>query len=152
MENWQYFFIGLGIGLFVAAAIWLVMVIKRQNIKKAGEAEIAKYKDMLTQRMELETEGLNKLKKENEELKTLNENLRISLSTMSQKPGRRELSRLQVYQTAIDRLTINSPGFGPAWQASLKESEEEFAKTLTGTVPFLRKFIPGKTDAQLIED
>ncbi len=152
MANWQYLLLGLSIGLFVALVLWVVMAIKRRAIKKASELEILKYKNMLSQRMELESEGMEKLRKENESLKSANENLRISLQTMSQKPGKREIARLQVYQTAVDRLTINSPGFGPAWQAALKESEEEFSKTLSGTIPFLRKFIPNKTDAQLIEE
>lgn len=152
MANWQYLLLGLSIGLFVALVLWVVMAIKRRAIKKASELEILKYKNMLSQRMELESEGMEKLRKENESLKSANDNLRISLQTMSQKPGKREIARLQVYQTAVDRLTINSPGFGPAWQAALKESEEEFSKTLSGTIPFLRKFIPNKTDAQLIEE
>ena len=101
--------------------------------------------------MEIESEGIEKLKKNNEELKTQNENLRISLQTMSQKPGRKEMERLQVYQKAVDRLTINSPGFGPAWQAALKESEEEFSKTYSGVLPFIRRVIPGKTNAQLMD-
>ena len=106
---------------------------------------------MLTSRMEIESEGVEKLKRSNEELKTQNENLRISLQTMSQKPGRKEIERLQVYQKAVDRLTINSPGFGPAWQAALKESEEEFSKTYSGVLPFIRRVIPGKTNAQLMD-
>lgn len=152
MANWQYLLLGLGIGLFIALVVWIVMAFKKRSIKKSSESELAKYKEMLTQRMELESEGMNKLKKENESLKSANENLRVSLQTMSQKPGKREVARLQVYQTAVDRLTINSPGFGPAWQAALKESEEEFSKTLSGTIPFLRKYVPNKTDAQLIEE
>ena len=152
MANLKYLLLGLVIGLFIAFAVWVVMAIKRRALKKSAEAEIKKYKDMLSQRMELESEGMSKLRAENESLKSANENLRVSIQTLSQKPGKREISRLQVYQTAVDRLTINSPGFGPAWQAALKESEEEFSKTLAGTVAFLRKFIPNKTDAQLIEE
>ena len=152
MANWQFLLLGLGIGLLVAAVLWVVMTFKRISAQKKSDSEIAKYKEMLAQRMELESEGMAKLKKENEELRSANENFRVSLQTMSQKPGKREIARLQVYQTAVDRLTINSPGFGPAWQAALKESEDEFSKTLSGTIPFLRKFIPNKTDAQLIEE
>ena len=152
MANWKYLLLGLGIGLAVAFVLWVVMSFKRRAIKKSAEIEIAKYKEMLAQRMELESDGMNKIRKENEELRSANENLRTALQTMSQKPGKGEVARLQVYRTAVDRLTINSPGFGPAWQAALKESEEEFSKTLSGTIPFLRRFVPNKTDAQLIEE
>jgi hypothetical protein len=63
--------------------------------------------------MDIEAEGLSKLKAENESLKKANENLRITVNTYSQKPGRKEISRLQVYQLAVDRLTINSPASAP---------------------------------------
>ena len=151
MTSWHDFFIGLLIGLGVAAIVWIIYIFKVRATRKKGESEVKKYKEMLTSRMEIESEGVEKLKKSNEELKSQNENLRISLQTMSQKPGRKEIERLQVYQKAVDRLTINSPGFGPAWQAALKESEEEFSKTYSGVLPFIRRVIPGKTNAQLME-
>ncbi len=149
---WEYFLIGLLVGLVFVLVIWIVMGVKLHKAKKRERRETERYKAMLSQRMELESEGLGKLKSENEDLKRQNQTLSVSLQTMSQKPGRKELVRLQVYQRAIERLMINSPGFGPAWQAALMESEEEFSKTFTGTIPFLRKFIPSKSDASLIED
>ena len=151
MTSWKDFFIGLGSGCAVALIIWLVYIVRLHLAKKKGESETKKLKDMLTQRMEIESDGITKLKSENEELKKYNENLRVSLQTMSQKPGRKEVERLQVYQKAVDRLTINSPGFGAAWQAALKESEEEFSKTYSGVIPFIRRVIPGRTNAQLMD-
>jgi len=143
---------GLGAGLVLALIIYVVMKIKCNSIKVAGEKEAKRLKSMITDRMDLESEGLGKLKKENEELKKQNENLRITVQTYAQKPGRKELQRLTVYQTAADRLTINSPGFGAAWQAALKEGEEEFERTYIGVTPFIRKLIPIKTDATVIKE
>ena len=147
MENVLY---GLAAGLAVALVICIVMSVKLRKARSEGAKDSARFKQMLSDRMELESEGLAKLKKENEELKKANENLRISIQTYAQKPGRKELQRLTVYQTAVDRLIINSPGFGAAWQAALKESEEEFEKTYVGVQAFIRKIIPMKTDAQVI--
>ena len=147
MENVLY---GLCGGLAVAIIIFIVMSIRMRALKAACDKESARLKQMLTDRMELESEGLGKLKKENEELKKANENLRISIQTYAQKPGRKELQRLTVYQTAVDRLILNSPGFGAAWQAALKESEAEFEKTYVGVQAFIRKMIPTRTDAQVI--
>lgn len=151
MTSWKDFFIGLGSGCIVALIIWFVYIMKLHLAKKKGENDVKKLKEMLTSRMEIESDGITKLKSENEELRRFNENLRISLQTMSQKPGRKEIERLQVYQKAVDRLTINSPGFGAAWQAALKESEEEFSRTYSGVIPFIRRVIPGKTNAQLMD-
>lgn len=147
MENILY---GLVAGLIIALITYIVMAVKLKGAKSAAEKENARLRQMLSDRMELESEGVARLKKENEELRKNNENLRISMQTYAQKPGRKELQRLTVYQTAVDRLIINSPGFGAAWQAALKESEDEFEKTYTGVQAFIRKMIPLKTDAQLI--
>ncbi|MDY4067599.1 hypothetical protein [Bullifex sp.] len=144
--------IGLGSGLLVALIVFMIMTIKLNNVKSNAKAETSKLKSMITDRMEIESEGVSKLKSENEKLRKENENLRISIQTYAQKPGRKELQRLQVYQTAVDRLIINSPGFGAAWQAALKDSEAEFEKTYIGVQPFIRKLIPMKTDATVIKE
>ena len=149
----QQFFIGLGIGIAIAAVVALYFSVRVGKVRKEKDAEVQKYKTMLSDRMELESDGLRKVKVENEELRKTNENLRVSLLAMREKPGRKELERLQVMQTAADRLVLNSPGFAPVWQAALKESEEEFRKTYSGLMPFLKRHIPLKTsDAQLIDD
>lgn len=147
------FIVGLIVGLAVAVVLAVALLSKGASAKKEAKAEVEKYKRMLQDRMELESDGLTKLKGEVEELKKQNENLRISLNTMSQKPGRKEMQRLDVYQTAAERLSINSPGFAPVWQAALKESEAEFRKTFLGLTPYLRKHISTKTsDAVLIDN
>ena len=143
--------IGLGIGLVIALIVYIWQKIGRADAEKKSKAEIARLKGMLADRMDIESEGLNKIKAENEELKKANENLRITNANLMQKPGRAEVNRLQIYQQAVDRLVINSPGFGAAWQSALKESEEEFAKTYTGTQAFWKKILPGKTNAKLIQ-
>ena len=112
------FLIGLGSGLLLALIVFMIMEIKLRSVKSTAKADNDKLKSMLTDRMEIESEGITRLKSENEKLKKENENLRISIQTYAQKPGRKELQRLQVYQTAVDRLIINSPGFGAAWQAA----------------------------------
>ena len=142
--------IGLGIGLVIALIVYIWQKIGKNDLEKKSKAEIARLKGMLADRMDIESEGLNKLKAENEELKKANENLRITNANLMQKPGRAEVNRLHIYQQAVDRLVINSPGFGAAWQSALKESEEEFAKTYTGTQAFWKKVLPGKTNAKLI--
>ena len=147
----QNVLIGLGCGLAVALIVFIVLMIRLRELKASSEKEKDKLRQMLAARMELESEGLNKLRSENEELRKQNENLRISMQTYAQKPGRKELQRLNVYQKAVDRLIINSPGFGAAWQAALKESEDEFEKTYVGIQDFVRRLIPSKTDAQILE-
>ena len=143
--------IGLGIGLVIALIVYIWQKIGRSDAEKKSKKEIARLKGLLADRMDIESEGVTKLKTENEELKKANENLRITNANLMQKPGRAEVQRLHIYQQAVDRLVINSPGFGAAWQSALKESEEEFAKTYTGSQAFWKKVLPGKTNAKLIQ-
>ncbi|WP_320130630.1 hypothetical protein [uncultured Sphaerochaeta sp.] len=145
----QNFLIGLGIGVVLAIVLVVTMSVKRHKEILVATKENERLKRMITDRMDLEGDGIAKLKDLTEELKKQNENLRISLNTYSQKPGRKEVARLHVYQLAVDRLTINSPGFGAAWQAALKESEDEFQKTYIGVQPFIKRLIPIRTDASV---
>lgn len=143
--------IGFAAGCVLAILLLLIQAVKAHAKVVSLRKERDKYKQIVADRMDVESEGLAKLKQENEELKKQNENLRITVGTYSQKPGRKEIARLQVYQLAVERLTLNSPGFGSAWQAALKESEDEFQKTYIGVQPFLRKLIPTKaSDAEVI--
>ncbi len=147
----EMFIYGLGVGLVVAAVVAFMLISRISAAKKEGKEEAERYRRMLSDRMELEAEGLKRIKEENEELRKANENLRVSLLALRDKPGRKEMQRLQILQKAADRLTLNSPGFGPVWQAALKESEEEFQKVYSGFIPFIKRHIPGRTDAEVID-
>ena len=147
----QQFFIGLGIGIAIAAVVALYFSVRVGKVRKEKEAEVSKYKTMLSDRMELESDGLRKVKEENEELRKANENLRVSLLVMREKPGRKEVQKLQIMQKAVDRLTLNSPGFATAWQVAMHDSEEEFQRMYSGIVPFIKRHIAGKSEAQLVE-
>lgn len=145
------FIYGLCIGLAIAAVTAVVSAVRVSRVRDEKEKEVQKYRTMLTDRMEVESDGIRKVREENEELKKANENLRISLLALRDKPGRKELQRLQILQKAADRLTLNSPGFGPVWQAALKESEDEFQKVYSGFLPFIKRHIPKPTDAEVID-
>ena len=94
------FLVGLIVGLAVAVVLAIVLLSRNASQKKEARKEIEKYKKMLQDRMELESDGIVKLKDEIADLRKQNENLRISLNTMAQKPGIKEIQRLDVYQTA----------------------------------------------------
>jgi hypothetical protein len=148
----QDILIGVAIGFTPMLVLLIIQLTKTSQKQKEHALQVSKLKAMLTDRMDLESDGISKLKEDINELKTQNENLRISLRTYSQKPGRKEMARLQVYQQAADRLTINAPGFGAAWQAALKDSEAEFEKSFYGVQPFIKKVIPLKnSDAKMID-
>ena len=61
------------------------------------------------------------------------------------------MQKLQIMQKAVDRLMLNSPGFATAWQVAMHDSEEEFQKMYSGIIPFIKRHIPGKSEAQLVD-
>ena len=85
-------------------------------------------------------------------LKKENENMRITLSTLDQKAGRKETRQLQLYQIAIEKLMVSSPGFAPAWQQALSEAEESLKSSIVGKIPFVGRFITSGNSHILIED
>ena len=52
--------IGLGIGLVIALIVYIWQKIGKNDIEKKSKAEIARLKGMLADRMDIESEGLNK--------------------------------------------------------------------------------------------
>ncbi|MGX8677873.1 MAG: hypothetical protein ACQGQO_02040 [Sphaerochaetaceae bacterium] len=149
--DWKSFLIGLAVGAVIALVALFWQLAKRSKEKSVHKAETEKLRTMLNDRMDLESNGLSSLKVELEKLRKENENLRVTVNSLSQKPGRKEVQRLQVYQDAVDKLIISSPGFGAAWHTSLKEAESEMDKTYAGTLPFFKKVIPQKSAAPTID-
>ncbi|MDD3456173.1 MAG: hypothetical protein PHF04_04470, partial [Sphaerochaeta sp.] len=61
----QNFLIGLGIGVVLAIVLVVIMSAKRHQEILATNKETERLKRMLTDRMDLESEGLAKLKEQN---------------------------------------------------------------------------------------
>ena len=76
--------IGLGIGLVIAIIVYIWQKVGKGEIEKKSKQEIARLKNLLADRMDIESEGVTKLRKENDELKKANENLRITNANLSQ--------------------------------------------------------------------
>ena len=139
-EKFKFLFIGLAIGLVVAIIVYAITAIKASGEKKKLFMSNEKYKETLASRMDIESEGLNKLKTQVEELKKENENLRVALNIASSKPDAREVARASILQHAVDKVMASSVGFAGVWTKALEESEAEYQdKVLTGKVPFFKR-------------
>ncbi len=132
------FLVGLGIGLLVVLFTYFSEMGKRKTLKR----EIDTLKSHLQNKMEIEAEATEARRTELERLKKENENLRITNQTLAQKPGRREVMNLHTYQRAIAIMTESAQGFAPMWQRALREAEGEQEKSDQGGTSFIRKIIP----------
>ena len=142
------FFIGLYIGIIGCIFFFIQGKVKSRKFKK----EIDRLKQLIQIKLDIETEEHERTKHLIEDLKNQNENLRITLQEHMQKPGRREMRQLHLYQRAVEILTEKAPGFAQSWLSALKDGEEELRKTEKGVVPFIRRLLPGNSSGTKILD
>ena len=124
--------VGLGIG-------WFVTMIKSKFIIGGYKKELQEYKEHLNRQMKITNEGSKNLEQELEGLKKENENLRINVQTLGQKPGRAELRLLSVYDAAVRKMQMSAPGFSSAWEIALQEAESEYEASEKGLKGIIKK-------------
>lgn len=129
---------GLGLGLLVAISTW----INKWRSASASRKELEDLKKHLQTQMNITAKGYEELQQELQRLKQENENLRITVATLSNKPGRAELKTLQLWDKALRLMNINSPGFAPAWETAIAEASKEIQETETGVKALVRKVLP----------
>lgn len=138
----QPFALGLELGLLLTAvALWRVLRLKM---------ELGRFKQHLSDRLELEAGSVQQLRKELEEVRRENEQLRIRVAAFNGKPEGRLQRDLEIYARAEKRMTVNVPGFAAAWEnakaaAQAEVAQEDAGKSLPQRV-FSRWFgsAPGK--------
>jgi phosphate/sulfate permease len=129
-------------GAFIA---WFFFRIEKFKISR----EMKKLKEHLANQLEITAEGTKSWKDNIEKLKKENENLRVSIQSYQQKPDRKEIRMLYVYDKAISNLIENAPGFGPMWVKALKEAEVEMSKTESGLIAFTKNLLGLKAPQKL---
>lgn len=102
------FTLGLLIGLLCAGFIlWRNLQLKW---------ELRRFKQHLSDRIELEADSVRSQRGELETLRKQNEQLRIRIAEFNQKPDWRAVRDLEVFARAEKRMILNAPGFGAAWE------------------------------------
>ena len=115
----QPFALGLELGLFLTVlALGRVMRLKM---------EMGRFKQHLSDRIELEAGSSNKIKRELEALRRENEQLRIRVAGFNGMPEGRLQQDLEVYARAEKRMLVNVPGFAPAWENAKAAAQAELA-------------------------
>jgi len=131
------FAVGLALGLGVALRGWFGMRVRR----RALEMEVDQLRSHLHRQMEITGEGSRALKEELEDLRKQNENLRITVKTLGNKPGRGEIRTLHVYDRAVHIMNAEAPGFAPAWERAISEAEGQVQEADTGLSALVRRII-----------
>jgi len=121
--------------IFGGALSYLKSLLTIRKHKK----ELKEYKDHLDRQMKITHAGNSTLVMELEKIKSDNENLRISVQTLNQKPGRAELRLLNIYDAALRKMMSQAPGFSTAWENSLQEAEREYEANESGLKSIVSK-------------
>ncbi len=111
------FSLGLGLGLIFT----LLAIIRLISVK----LELRKFRQHLSERLQVEAEHLHREHSEMDGLKKQNENLRMKIAQLEQAPDRRAARELDILLRAEKRMTLGAPGFAAAWESAKNESLRE---------------------------
>jgi hypothetical protein len=115
---------GLLLGLlFFCLSAWAHLKTKR---------DFRRYRKHLSDKLDLDAAQLESLKRERENLLRENENLRLRIGMMSEKPDQKILRDLEILTRAEKRMIVRAPGFAPAWEGAKSEAAEEVALEESG--------------------
>src|SRR5262245_40796331 len=111
MDTSQLTFLGYGVLIGLAVALWVAIAawLRRRGLV----TELDRLTKHRHDHMEITQEGVRERKADLDRLRLESENLRITLKAWQQKPDRKELRMLQVYDHAVHRLLESAPGFSP---------------------------------------
>lgn len=138
---------GLALGIFMCIVVYVRGFLRRRELAK----EIERLRTHLHTKLEIDSADNERRKNELTSLRQERDNLRITVQSLNQKPGRKEIRQYFIYQTALDIMFEKAPGFAPAWQITLKEAEGLFEKSERGVVPLLKRLMPTTPDKQAEE-
>ena len=111
---------------------WVLSYLKSLLTIRKHKKELKEYQDHLERQMKITDAGNKTLMADMEALKKENENLRISVKTLGQKPGRAELRQFNIYDNALRKMMLQAPGFSSAWESALQEAEREYEESEAG--------------------
>lgn len=110
---------GLGLGvLFFVLSFWGHFKTKR---------EYRRYRRHLSDKLELEARQYEVIRKEKETLAKENENLRLRIGQLSEKPDQKVMRDLEIFARAEKRMMVQAPGFAGAWETAKAACAEEMA-------------------------
>lgn len=135
--DFQWVVYGFSAGLLFA----LAAVISGWSQRRTQQKELDRLRSHLHTQMEISHEGSDKLKTDLEELRRQNENLRLTVQTWQQKPGRAEQRNLQIYDRAVRSILASTPGFSMAWESALQKAERDVASADQGLIAFAKRLI-----------
>ncbi len=145
---------GLAIGLALTFFTWKSAVAAKMNLKKENkrlQSEMRELETHLNTQLKINASGNNSIQEKIDTLQEQNENLRVNLAALQNKPGRSETRALHTMETAVRLMREQAPGFASAWEVALRQAESEYEEAAGGLRKLVRKVIALPTPAETTE-
>lgn|SRR5690606_6627819 len=133
---------GLGVGLLLS----LFILIKTRIYRRELDDEIAdarydyrRLEEQMNAQMRISSKAQDELQSRIDEQQQRIQHLQTSLETLSQKPGKKELRQLHLYERTLELMEQRSPNAMLAWENAQTEASEQMAAIDKGLKPMLRK-------------
>ena len=147
-EFWEFiknpFAWGLAIGLALTFFTWKSAIAAKRNLKKENkrlQGEMRELEGHLNTQLKINASGNSTIQEKVDKLQEQNENLRVNVSALENKPGRSELRALHTMETAVRLMREQAPGFASAWEVALRQAESEYDEAAGGLRKLVRKVI-----------
>lgn len=127
LNNTHLYALGIGFAL----GFLLLFFSMRSHWKTSSE--FRRYKKMLSDKLELEQRQLNKLAGERDSLQKENENLRVKVQQLNERPDNKTVRDLEIFARAEKQMKIGAPGFAGAWELAKETAQNQIAEEEKGT-------------------
>ncbi len=137
---------GLLLGLLIAGFVLKNAVASKMQLKreiKRIEGERREMQSHLNTQMKITATGSESLTKELETLKVQNENLRVNLAALQNKPDKIEQRQFRMQEMAVTSMREQAPGFAGAWEKAMRQAESDMESAESGFSKLVRKVVPG---------
>ncbi len=114
---------------FYVGCIFLIIALYHQIRLKM---EHARYRRMLSDKMEIDAASVSKQKGELEALRKENENLRVKVQALSGQPEQKMARDLEVFSRAEKKMTVAAPGFASPWEQAKQAAWQELGDEESG--------------------
>lgn len=141
----NHFVWGFALGLLIAGFILKNAIGAKMNLKreiKRIEAEKREMQSHLNTQMKITATGSDALTKEIETLKLQNENLRVNLAALQNKPDKSEQRQFRMQEMAVSSMREQAPGFAGAWEKAMRQAESDMASAESGFSKLVRRVVP----------
>lgn len=116
------------LGFYTGCILLLLALYHLFQLKR----EHARYRRMLSDKMEIDAGMASKQKNEIDGLKKENENLRVKVQALSVQPEHKLARELEIYARAEKRMMIAAPGFAGPWEQAKQAAHQDVSEEDTG--------------------